>query len=119
MDFEDFQSKKTPIAPSAAEAKKQGDLSPSDYFMLSEYGHLTEMLLYTKEVGHKRVQFWLSIVTAAGGLLALLYQIDGGSKTFFVTALIVCLGLLAIGWTVFLKLIHRTITTVEYLRGLE
>ncbi len=119
MDFEDFQAKKTPIAPHRNDLSGSADeFTPSDYFMLSEYEHLTEMLLYTKEVGHKRVQFWLSIVTAAGGLLALLYQIDGISKTFSGTALIVCFGVLIIGWTVFLKLIHRTITTVEYLRGL-
>mgnify|MGYP000855927713 CR=1 FL=1 len=94
------------------------EFTPSDYFMLAEYEHLTEMLLYTKEVGHKRVQFWLSIVSAAGGLLALFYQIDKGSAAFFGTALIACLALFIVGWSIFLKLIHRTITTVEYLRGL-
>lgn len=117
--MEDMRAEKRRVAPHRNDISGSNDeFTPSDYFMLSEYEHLTEMLLYTKEVGHKRVQFWLSIVTAAGGLLALLYQIDGGTATFFGTALIACLGLLVIGWTVFLKLIHRTVTTVEYLRGL-
>ncbi len=94
------------------------EFTTSDYFMLAEYEHLTEMLLYAKEVGHKRVQFWLSLVSAAGGLLALFYQIDKGSAAFFGTSFIACLGLFVIGWSIFLKLIHRTITTVECLRGL-
>jgi hypothetical protein len=106
------------ISPSPTDLKSPEDLTPADYFMLTEYEHLTELLLYTKEVGHTRVQFWLSIVSAVGGLLAVLFQLGGGSQTFFCTLVIACIVLFLIGGTIFRKLIHRTITTVEYLRAL-
>lgn len=118
MDFDESEIKRTHIAPHAVEIGKAEDLSPADYFMLSEYEHLTEMLLYTKDVGHKRVQFWLSIVSAAGGLLALLYQIDGGTANFFGTALIAGFALFILGWMIFLRLVQRTVTIVQYYRGL-
>lgn len=118
MDFDETDIQRTHIAPRAVEVEKAEDLSPADYFMLSEYEHLTEMLLYTKDVGHKRVQFWLSIVSAAGGLLALLYQIDGGTTNFFGTALIAGFALFILGWMIFLRLVQRTVTIVQYYRGL-
>lgn len=120
MDIDDIDTKRTGrIAPHRHDLSDENEeFTPADYFMLSEYEHLTEMLLYTKDVGHKRVQFWLSIVSAAGGLLALLYQIDGGTANFFGTALIAGFALFIVGWMIFLRLVQRTVTIVQYYRGL-
>jgi len=88
-----------------------------DWFMRSEYDRLTEMLLYTKEMGQKRVQFWLTIVSAVGGLLAVIYQINGADLGFLAFTMIALLGILLLGFVIFLKLVQRTITSVEYLRA--
>ncbi|MFC1721939.1 hypothetical protein ACFL0Z_03425 [Patescibacteria group bacterium] len=88
-----------------------------DWFMRAEYDRLTEMLLYTKEMGQKRVQFWLTVVSAIGGLLAVIYQINGADTGFLGITTLLLFGVFILGFVVYIKLIQRTITSVEYIRA--
>ncbi len=107
----------------ATKARKEGELQDLEnsesveWFLRSEYDRLTEMLLYTKEMGQKRVQFWLTVISAIGGLLAVIYQINGADAGFLTFTMVALLGILLLGLVIFLKLVQRTITSVEYLRA--
>jgi hypothetical protein len=88
-----------------------------DNFMLAEYRRLTEMLLYTKEMGHKRVQFWITILTGVSALVAVIYQINGDDSGFISVALGALFGMYVIGFIFFIKMVQRTINSVEYIRA--
>ena len=88
-----------------------------DHFMLAEYRRLTDMLLYTKEMGHKRVQFWITILTGVSALVAVIYQINGDDSGFIGVALGSLFGMYVIGFIFFVKMVQRTINSVEYIRA--
>lgn len=96
---------------------KAGTFDEVDRFMLSEYNRLTSMLLYTKEIGHKRVQFWLTVVSSAGGILMVIYQINPSIESFFPLVFFVCSFIVLLGIVIYIKMIQRTVTSVEYLRA--
>ncbi len=109
--------RKTTTTKNTTGATKDDQSAGSD-FMIQEYRRLTSQLLYTKKVGQQRTQFWMTIVSAVGGLLALLYQLGGNTESFYAIAIIAGLAVFVLGIIVFIRVVHRTITIVEYLRAL-
>jgi putative (di)nucleoside polyphosphate hydrolase len=100
---------------------QQGDEDKSTEFLLAELEHFGESLWRNEEVGEKRFNFFLTLVTAViSGLVALhaqekpllssavRLQITGGALD----------GLLVLGLMTYLRMLHRNRVTDEYKKTL-
>lgn len=88
-------------------------------FLLVEYSRYQEALAKNEELGERRVQFFLGLVTAAAGAIALLATAEKGAMSThpeYITwiACGLSLLLLATGLLTYDRLLKRDETTTEY-----
>ncbi len=100
-------------------AKIDGSNIPAqDEFIITEYERIKDMLIYTSEMGHSRVQFFISIISAVGATLLVLFQVQGFSGRFIFVLFVFIVGLIVFGSMLFVRLTRRVISKVQYFRAL-
>jgi hypothetical protein len=81
-------------------------------FLIAEYQGLVESFWKTEELGDKRVEFFIAIVTALLGAMVLLERVAG------LEMLGALLALLALGAVVAKRILRRNLKSHEYLRAM-
>lgn len=97
---------------------KERFLTAHDEFMMTEYDRIKDSLKYTSEMGHNRMQFFVSVVSAVGAVLVVLFQTQGISHRLVQVLLILDVGLIVLGMMLFTRLTRRVVTKVQYFRAL-
>ncbi|KPL26210.1 MAG: hypothetical protein AMS23_02615 [Bacteroides sp. SM1_62] len=93
------------------------ELNYSKDFLLAEYNHFAESFWRNEEVGEKRVNFFITLVTAVLAAIVALATKDGDFLTTGVIcpiAIFALLLLLLFGRVILKRMIKRNITTDEY-----
>jgi hypothetical protein len=90
-------------------------------FLLAEYRYLADSFWRNEEGGEKRVNFFITLVTAVIAALVALATRQGSLTDGQLSgvAAAACLGLLAVGILTFKRLIHRNMVTDEYKRAMD
>jgi hypothetical protein len=90
-------------------------------FLLAEYRYLADSFWRNEEGGEKRVNFFITLVTAVIAALVALATRQGSLTDGQLSGIAVaaCLGLLAVGILTFKRLIHRNVVTDEYKRAMD
>lgn len=93
--------------------------SKSEDFLLAEYRNLADSFWRNEEAGERRINFFITLVTAV--ISALVALATRGSRTDFDSAIILfaLLALLALGSVTFLRMLRRNQVTDEYKRGMD
>ena len=104
-------------AVSADGAKAAGDVAKE--FLLAEYSKYQEAFAKNEELGERRVQFFLGLVTAAAGAVILLSTAERGAISrypIYIPRIAFGLAtlLLAVGFLTYDRLLKRDETTAEY-----
>lgn len=87
-------------------------------FLLAEYKRHNEHFLYSEELGERRVNFFLTLVTAVVGALAIREEgilVDEKVDDLFFAALG---ALLIFGWVTLVRLIRRNLASTRELRAM-
>lgn len=91
-------------------------------FLLAEYGYLGDCFWRNEETGEKRVNFFITLVTAAiAALVALATSKEGNlreANVYFITVFAL-LALLSFGIVTLLRMIRRNLVTDEYKRAMD
>jgi len=115
---------------------KEGNVEQhnSEEFLLAEYRRFADSFWRNEEVGEKRVNFFITLVTAVitamvalatttkQGILATLVELfidKQGTLDQYQIAVLVLLALLSFGVVTLLRIIHRNRVTDEYKRGMD
>jgi hypothetical protein len=91
-------------------------------FLLAEYRYLGDCFWRNEEIGERRVNFFITLVTAAiTALVALATSKDGNLREddVYFTAVFALLALLSFGIVTLLRMIHRNTVTDEYKAAME
>ena len=90
--------------------------SGSDDFLIAEYEHFAESFWRTEELGEKRLNFFISLLTAAVAGLVVLATSDSGFSSSQVqwVAFSAGLALLLLGISTLLRMLRRDDVTDEY-----
>jgi len=103
------------VQPPAVEPRNTDD------FLLAEYKNLAESFWHNEEIGEKRLNFFMTLVTAViAALVALATKQNDAlpSADVKLIAVYALLALLAFGLVTLMRLIKRNQTTDEYKRGM-
>ena len=98
-----------------------GDVkSPIDEFLIAEYEHFADSFWRTEELGEKRLNFFISLLTATVAGLVLLATKESGFSAGEVqwTAFGTGLALLLLGISTLLRMLRRNDVTDEYKRAM-
>lgn len=91
-------------------------------FLLAEYRYLGDCFWRNEEIGERRVNFFITLVTAAiAALVALATSKEGNLRkddVYFITVFAL-LALLSFGIVTLLRMIHRNTVTDGYKRAME
>lgn len=92
----------------------------TEEFLLAEYRNLADSFWRNEDAGERRVNFFITLVTAViGALVALATRSsDLGSDTVFAVTVFALLALLAFGIVTLLRMIRRNRVTDEYKRAM-
>jgi hypothetical protein len=93
----------------------------SDEFLLAEYQHFADSFWRTEELGEKRVNFFISLVTAVVIALVALAQDKGRFSTTQVEGIAFAAGtaLLMVGIFTFMRMIRRNDVTDQYKKAMD
>lgn len=95
------------------------DLDPSVEILLAEHSRLVQLYLYTREIGERRINLYLTLATAVLGAVVTLYQFRPSDRVFLEVAGVGSLALFVLGALTFDRLLHRSTQGTEYLRALN
>lgn len=116
-------SSKTDIPASQSQAsgpKTDMPTSQAKDFMLEQYKALSDSFWRNEELGERRINFLITLVTAVLTAMVALVKVGGlDLEDFLLPSILVVIALLSLGVVTFRRMLRRNRVTDEYKRGME
>ena len=87
--------------------------------LLAEHARISELYLYNREMGEKRLSFYLTIVSIGATVLIALVELSRDQAFLIEAAMALLAGISILGLLTFHRLVERRIAGTEYLRAIN